>query len=658
MTFASMGVEFALQTAQNSFNFKKGMVINMTDQEKYIFISYAHKDSATVVPLIENMKKAGFHIWYDDGIEVGAEWPAYIQSSLEKSSVVLVFISKNSVDSFNCRNEINFALMMHKAMIVVYLEDTELKYGMGLQLNGIQALSMFKYAKASDFFEELTETALLQICREGHERLSSAFVEESDFGLGFGHHPEHIVQDTVTVNALLTRVTLFLEDSEWDKADEFCEQILNRDPKNAEAYLGKLMAELHISQREDLKNCENSFETKNNYKKILRFGDAQLKQELENAIQWINKRKETESFEIIYEDAVAAMKSAKTESEYKQAAEMFLPIASYKDSLILKSNCLAKAEEIRKDAIYYTLKNQMNTNNAAQLEDVIQKFKTISGWRDVDDHIRICREKIQKTQATERLQAENARKNMVYESAKNKMNSNDAAQLEEVVRIFQTISGWRDSDENIRICREKIEKIRKTQKDEWLKAENTRKDTVYESAKNKMNTNDIAQLEEAIQKFRSISGWRDSENHIRTCFARIDVIKKKSEEEILEQASEETIHIENEELDTQKNNAWTILLSWILCASMVFATVSSIVERYRVNMLYDLYFSTENDTTEAEDGVFVLTGNGMVSVYEKNTVSAFAMAVSTSSVDEFYIDNGKKSEDVIAESLENSVVIV
>ena len=62
----------------------------MTDQEKYIFISYAHKDSAIVVPLIENMKKAGFHVWYDDGIEVGAEWPAYIQSSLEKSSVVIV----------------------------------------------------------------------------------------------------------------------------------------------------------------------------------------------------------------------------------------------------------------------------------------------------------------------------------------------------------------------------------------------------------------------------------------------------------------------------------------------------------------------------------------------------------------------------------------
>ena len=35
MTFASMGVEFALQTAQNFFNFKKGMVINMFDITKF-----------------------------------------------------------------------------------------------------------------------------------------------------------------------------------------------------------------------------------------------------------------------------------------------------------------------------------------------------------------------------------------------------------------------------------------------------------------------------------------------------------------------------------------------------------------------------------------------------------------------------------------------
>ncbi len=164
----------------------------MTINEKYIFVSYAHKDSAIVVPLIENMRQTGFRVWYDNGIETGAEWPAYIQASLEKSEVVLVFISKNSVESVNCRNEINFALMKYKAMIVVYLEDAELKYGMGLQLNGIQSLMMHKYEKASDFFTELTETPLLQICREGYEHLSSDLIERSDFGQGFGHHSESL----------------------------------------------------------------------------------------------------------------------------------------------------------------------------------------------------------------------------------------------------------------------------------------------------------------------------------------------------------------------------------------------------------------------------------------------------------------------------------
>ena len=174
----------------------------MTNQEKYIFISYAHKDSATVVPLIANMRKSGFRVWYDNGIETGTEWPDYIQTRLEKSAAVLVFISKHSVESVNCRNEINFALMKHKAMIVVHLEETELKYGMGLQLNGIQSICMFKYVKTSKFFEELTAIPLLQICREGNETPVPAVVEEKSLGYGFGHHAEMVSYETVFKNSL------------------------------------------------------------------------------------------------------------------------------------------------------------------------------------------------------------------------------------------------------------------------------------------------------------------------------------------------------------------------------------------------------------------------------------------------------------------------
>lgn len=42
-------------------------------KEKYIFVSYAHKDSAKVLPIIENMQHAGYRIWYDTGIKAGTE---------------------------------------------------------------------------------------------------------------------------------------------------------------------------------------------------------------------------------------------------------------------------------------------------------------------------------------------------------------------------------------------------------------------------------------------------------------------------------------------------------------------------------------------------------------------------------------------------------
>lgn len=41
--------------------------------EPYIFVSYAHKDSQIVVPILEQMQSAGFRFWYDKGIEAGTE---------------------------------------------------------------------------------------------------------------------------------------------------------------------------------------------------------------------------------------------------------------------------------------------------------------------------------------------------------------------------------------------------------------------------------------------------------------------------------------------------------------------------------------------------------------------------------------------------------
>ena len=50
---------------------------------------------------------------------------------------------------------------------------------------------------------------------------------------------------TSNVNALVKRGNMALEDGEWEKADDFFEQVLNQDAERAEAYFGKYLAENH-----------------------------------------------------------------------------------------------------------------------------------------------------------------------------------------------------------------------------------------------------------------------------------------------------------------------------------------------------------------------------------------------------------------------------
>ena len=78
-------------------------------KENYIFISYSHKDTEKVLPIMKKLHDLGCRIWYDEGIAPGSEWPEDIAQHLNNSSMVIAFVSPNSMASVNCRREINFA---------------------------------------------------------------------------------------------------------------------------------------------------------------------------------------------------------------------------------------------------------------------------------------------------------------------------------------------------------------------------------------------------------------------------------------------------------------------------------------------------------------------------------------------------------------------
>lgn len=133
-------------------------------KEKYIFVSYCHKDKDVVFPIIESLSKEGYRIWYDEGIDPGTEWPEIIASHLNSCEVCMIFVSNNSNNSHNCRREITFALLKKKKCLSVYIEQVQLSVGMEMQLSSIQAIFKYSYEKYSQFLDVLLKTSITQPC--------------------------------------------------------------------------------------------------------------------------------------------------------------------------------------------------------------------------------------------------------------------------------------------------------------------------------------------------------------------------------------------------------------------------------------------------------------------------------------------------------------
>ena len=107
--------------------------------EPYVFISYAHANAPAVMQVVEELSAQGFRIWYDEGIEVGSEWPEYIASHLAGSGLMLAFMSNAYMRSDNCRKEMHFALTKKIPVVTVFLEDTVMTPGMEMQIGSLFA---------------------------------------------------------------------------------------------------------------------------------------------------------------------------------------------------------------------------------------------------------------------------------------------------------------------------------------------------------------------------------------------------------------------------------------------------------------------------------------------------------------------------------------
>jgi adenylate cyclase len=127
--------------------------------EPYAFVSYSHEDSSSVFQeLIWLNNECSFNIWYDEGIEAGSEWREEIGMAISRSNVFVYFITPRSIDSENCRKELNLAAEEHIPILAIHVEHSELSVGIKLTLSDRQAI--LKYELPRQVYREKTRARI------------------------------------------------------------------------------------------------------------------------------------------------------------------------------------------------------------------------------------------------------------------------------------------------------------------------------------------------------------------------------------------------------------------------------------------------------------------------------------------------------------------
>ena len=518
---------------------QKGIIAISQKEEPFdVFICYKETDangrrtpdSVLANDLYYQLKQEGFKVFFaritlED--KLGSAYEPYIFAALNSARVMVVLGTKP--EYFNAvwvKNEWSRYLSLvknsgGKKLLIPAYKDMD-PYDLPEEFSHLQAQDMSKLG----FMQDLIR---------GIKKIISAGA------------PVQTVKETVVVGTnnqaaapLLERVFLFLEDGKWQDANIYCEKVLDIDPKNAEAYLGKLMAELQVRSRKLLAECSEPFDERDNFRKIIRFGDEKLEAEMRGYITHIKERIVNDR----YDDAANMMNCANTISDYNEAATAFKSLGDFKDAPARAEECLAKADECRKEAIYYSAKVKMAGGKIPSYEAAIRSFQTISGYKDTDEQISTCQKKIEKIKADakeRRIAAEKAAKrrlkifaiaasivcvcvifiillntviipNIKYNANAEIKLYNAAMKLynegkyEEAISAFKELDGYRDSKDQISRCKEALN------------------ESNYNAAIELYNSGNVIEAYEALI---ALNGYKDSADKAASIFKEYKAEKLK-----------------------------------------------------------------------------------------------------------------------------------
>ena len=564
------------QEAQYIDSVQKGILeISNKEQPFDVFICYKESDengrrtpdSVLAQELYYGLVNEGFKVFFSRitlESKLGTEYEPYIFAALNSAKVMVVVGTRP--EYFNAvwvRNEWSRYLMLmqndrSRTLIPAY-KDMD-PYDLP------EALSMFQA-------QDMSKLGFMQDLIRGIKKIA----KDDD-------PVKTVVKETVVQSApvnssaapLLKRAAIFLGDSDWNSANEYCEKVLDIDPENAQAYLYKVLAKMHISSEDmmsiayldDFLDTSKYVDNDPDYKKAYKFGDSAMHIRLDDFRQ-----------SMIYNGAVRAMQVAKNDDEFRHAAKGFDLLADFRDSREKSSQC----EENAKEYIYTQAVDALrNAKTDKDIDAAAAIFSRVPDHQDSEAMITECGEKAKEyiyTQAVDALW--NAKTDKDFDAA---------------AAIFSRVPDHKDSEAMITECGEKakeylyttacvsLEKADSTSgyltakkmfqnpriKDYRDTAEKTKEaktlaemQEIYENASRKAHTADSDGQKEAARLFESISDFKDSADRAQICWDKAAEYDK---------AAKRKKHIIN-----------TLAVSGSLCAAFLVVLFTVIIPAVKYN---------------------------------------------------------------------------
>lgn len=184
--------------------------------------------------------------------------------------------------------------------------------------------------------------------------------------------------------ALLDRVEVFLQDGSFERADEYCEKVLDLDVRNGRAYLGKLLVELKLRSRKDLVNAAAPFDTSENYRKLMTYGSEELKAEINGYAENIRNA-------IVYREAMELFTKAGVLKDWQELEQKLQTISTYKDVPQLIEKCQREIREIE-------TRNEHSYTHAQELmqqeeyHKAMVQFAVLTNYKDSLEMAQKCAE--------------------------------------------------------------------------------------------------------------------------------------------------------------------------------------------------------------------------------------------------------------------------